>query len=202
MRQTPWLFLVLLLNLLSCGKTVNPVRESLTEKMEPYDLFAFQRSYPDRKFHWRGWRKAIASARQSASAAESRGISGCGGNPVDWTLQGPANVAGRVNTLAIKPGDENTVLAGFSGGGIFKTTDGGVNWRPVFDDNPELSIGHIAYDPTTPISSMQEPATPTYPLSFLMETGCTKVPTAAKPGSIPVWSNKVSYPISRSTPAS
>jgi photosystem II stability/assembly factor-like uncharacterized protein len=150
MRQTPWLFLVLLLNLLSCGKTVNPVRESLTEKMEPYDLFAFQRSYPDRNFDWQGWRKAIASARQSASAAESRGISGCGGNPVDWTLQGPANVAGRVNTLAIKPGDENTVLAGFSGGGIFKTTDGGVNWRPVFDDNPELSIGHIAYDPNNP----------------------------------------------------
>ena len=138
-----------LLSLLSCGKREISEEESADGKSEPYDQFAFQRSYPDRDFDWQGWRKAIVRARNTA-AVQERGFSGCSGNAVDWTLQGPSNVAGRVNTLAVKPGDENTVLAGFSGGGIFKTTDGGVNWHPVFDDNPELSIGHIAFDPGNP----------------------------------------------------
>jgi photosystem II stability/assembly factor-like uncharacterized protein len=60
------------------------------------------------------------------------------------------NVAGRVNTLALHPENDDILLAGFSTGGIFKTTDGGVNWIPVFDDQPELSIGDITYDPQNP----------------------------------------------------
>jgi photosystem II stability/assembly factor-like uncharacterized protein len=75
----------------------------------------------------------------------------CGGNNlVNWTQQGPANVAGRCNTLAVKPNDENTVLAGFAGGGIFKSIDGGINWYPVFDDHLELCIADITFDPSNP----------------------------------------------------
>lgn len=110
-------------------------------------MFAFQRSYPERDFDWQGWRKAMADIHKK-EAAQDRGPSGCGdGNPTNWTLQGPANVGGRVNTLAVKPGDDLTVLAGFAGGGIFKSIDGGVNWYPVFDDSPYLAIGDITFDP-------------------------------------------------------
>jgi len=140
---------ILLLTIFSCAKNNTPASDKLAEKAEPYDLFAFQRSFPDRDFDWKGWRKAVETARQSAAANE-RGAAGCSGNSVNWTLQGPANVAGRVNTLAVKPDDEDTVLAGFSAGGIFKTTDGGVNWHPVFDNAPELSIGDIVFDPADP----------------------------------------------------
>jgi photosystem II stability/assembly factor-like uncharacterized protein len=82
--------------------------------------------------------------------AQQRGSGGCGSNLTNWTNQGPMNVAGRCNAMAVKPGDENTLLAGFSGGGLFKSTDGAVNWYPVFDDNPELSIGDIAFAPANP----------------------------------------------------
>ncbi len=122
---------------------------ALERKTEPYDLFSFQRSYPDRDFDWQGWRSAIQQTRrmESAEAAER---SNCPGESIEWTLQGASNVAGRVNSLAVQPNNEMTLLAGFSGGGIFKTTDGGINWRPVFDDQPELSIGDITYDPSNP----------------------------------------------------
>jgi photosystem II stability/assembly factor-like uncharacterized protein len=134
----------------SCGKHTLPKPGNLTEKCEPYDLFAFQRSYPYPEFDWQGWRKTLQQVRTSESALEKGGGQGCGSNLTNWTQQGPMNVAGRCNTLAIKPNDENTVLAGFSGGGIFKSTDGAVNWKPVFDDNMDLSIGDITFDPTNP----------------------------------------------------
>lgn len=122
---------------------------ALDHKTEPYDLFSFQRSYPDPYFDWQGWRKAIQGVRQQEQSKASE-RSDCPGQSNQWTLQGPANVAGRVNTLAVQPSAEMTLLAGFAGGGIFKTTDGGVNWRPVFDDQPELAIGDITYDPNNP----------------------------------------------------
>lgn len=149
MRHIYWSVFIFL-NILSCQKTTHIGRDKLAEKGEPNDMFSFQRSFPDRDFDWNGWRKTLAATRLSAVAAQERGTSGCAGNSSNWTQQGPGNIGGRVNTLAVKPGDENTVLAGFSTGGIFKTTDGGINWYPVFDDHIELSIGDIIFDPTNP----------------------------------------------------
>lgn len=122
----------------------------LDKKSQPNDMFAFQRSYPDADFDWKGWAKALVDARLDEQAVQERNASGCSVNTGNWTLQGPGNIGGRVNTLAVKPGDENTVLAGFSAGGIFKTTDGGINWYPVFDEHLELSIGDIIFDPSNP----------------------------------------------------
>lgn len=120
--------------------------DALAIKAAPHDLFAQQRSYPDRVFDWQGWQKAMRQARQ-ADAVQERD-NNCSGTLADWTLQGPANVAGRVNSLVIKPDNENILLAGFSGGGIFKSTNAGINWHPVFDEHLELSIGDIAFDPS------------------------------------------------------
>lgn len=141
--------ILLALLFFSCGKTTAPTLNKLEKKSRPYDLFAFQRSYPDPEFDWKAWRQTLQQTRQTETVL-ARGSGGCDGNQSPWTLQGPMNVAGRCNSLAIKPDDENTVLAGFSGGGIFKSTDGAVNWHPVFDDNPELAIGHITFDPSNP----------------------------------------------------
>jgi photosystem II stability/assembly factor-like uncharacterized protein len=124
------------------------VSDKLAQKCEPYDLFAFQRSYPDTFFDVKAWQNHLTEV-QLTENAQSR-LTDCTVTTALWTEQGPANVAGRCNTLAVKPNDDNTVLAGFAGGGIFKSTDGGVNWRPVFDDHLQLAIGHIVFDPTQP----------------------------------------------------
>jgi photosystem II stability/assembly factor-like uncharacterized protein len=46
------------------------------------------------------------------------------------------------------PGDPLVYYAGSASGGIFKSTDGGTHWRPVFDDHPVASIGSIAAAPS------------------------------------------------------
>ncbi len=136
----------------ACRTTKNAVLpSSLDRKSEPYDHFTFQRTYPDSVFDWRAWRRMVQSTTQIAAA--SRNGSPCSTDIVSntpWTLQGPSNVAGRVNSIAVKPNDENTVLVGFAGGGIFKSTNAGENWTPVFDDYPQLSIGHLTFDPSNP----------------------------------------------------
>ena len=53
-------------------------------------------------------------------------------------------VGGRATALA---NDGSTIYAGFADGGVWKTTDAGKLWTPVFDNEPSLSIGSIAVNP-------------------------------------------------------
>src|SRR6185503_13922347 len=57
---------------------------------------------------------------------------------------GPANMGGRVSALAYVPGSRTSFYVGYGIGGVFKTDNLGVTFSPVFDDQPNLSIGAIA----------------------------------------------------------
>jgi photosystem II stability/assembly factor-like uncharacterized protein len=59
-------------------------------------------------------------------------------------------IGNRVSAVAGVPGDPNVYYAGAASGGIWKTTDAGVIWRPVFDDQPVSSIGALAVAPSDP----------------------------------------------------
>src|SRR5215204_5568844 len=61
-----------------------------------------------------------------------------------WFSIGPRNINGRVKCLAVHPTDENTVYAGAASGGVWKTTDAGQSWRPLWDTQESLAIGSIA----------------------------------------------------------
>ena len=65
-----------------------------------------------------------------------------------WRSIGPFR-GGRVTSVAGVPGDPNTYYFGTPGGGVWKTTDGGRVWRPIFDSVPVPSIGAVTVDPTT-----------------------------------------------------
>jgi len=65
-----------------------------------------------------------------------------------WRPIGPANNAGRVSEIVGIPGDPSTFYVGAAAGGIFKTTNGGVTFTPIFDDQPNVSIGAIAIAPS------------------------------------------------------
>jgi photosystem II stability/assembly factor-like uncharacterized protein len=69
---------------------------------------------------------------------------------VSWRTIGPTAQAGRVPAFVGLPGDPNTMYVAGAVGGIFKTSNGGVTWTPVFDDKPVTSIGAIAIAPSDP----------------------------------------------------
>ncbi len=59
-------------------------------------------------------------------------------------------VGNRVIAVTGEPGDPRVYYAGAASGGIFKTTDGGAHWQPVFDEEPVSSIGSLAVAPSDP----------------------------------------------------
>jgi photosystem II stability/assembly factor-like uncharacterized protein/DNA-binding FrmR family transcriptional regulator len=66
-----------------------------------------------------------------------------------WRLVGPFR-GGRVLAVAGIPGDPTTYYFGAVAGGVWKTTDGGIRWIPIFDKEPVSSIGSIAVAPSDP----------------------------------------------------
>jgi photosystem II stability/assembly factor-like uncharacterized protein len=66
-----------------------------------------------------------------------------------WRLIGPYR-AGRVSAVAGVPGDPATYYMGLPGGGIWKTMNAGVTWKPIFDDARVASVGDIAVAPSNP----------------------------------------------------
>jgi photosystem II stability/assembly factor-like uncharacterized protein len=68
-------------------------------------------------------------------------------NGLKWRLIGPFR-GGRVVAVAGVPGDSTTFYFGSVDGGIWKTTDAGVVWTPIFDHQPVGSIGALAVAPS------------------------------------------------------
>jgi photosystem II stability/assembly factor-like uncharacterized protein len=58
--------------------------------------------------------------------------------------------AGRVVAVAGVPGDSSTFYFGGVDGGVWKTTDAGTVWNPIFDSQPIASIGALAVAPSDP----------------------------------------------------
>ncbi|HEX9165083.1 MAG TPA: hypothetical protein VF862_04190, partial [Gemmatimonadales bacterium] len=63
-----------------------------------------------------------------------------------WRTIGPEG--NRFSAAAGIPGDPLTYYVGSASGGIWKTTDGGVHWESIFDDQPVQSIGALAIAPS------------------------------------------------------
>ncbi|UCE59381.1 MAG: hypothetical protein JSU63_18305 [Phycisphaerales bacterium] len=61
-----------------------------------------------------------------------------------WRSIGPANMGGRVAAIALAPQNPRTFFVGFATGGLFKTTNGGTTFSPVFDKEATSSIGSVA----------------------------------------------------------
>jgi len=66
-----------------------------------------------------------------------------------WRLIGPFR-GGRVNGVAGVPGQINVFYFGSVGGGVWKTTNAGRTWFPIFDSQPVASIGAVAVAPSNP----------------------------------------------------
>ncbi|MCM2270248.1 MAG: glycosyl hydrolase, partial [Thermoanaerobaculia bacterium] len=63
---------------------------------------------------------------------------------------GPALVSGRVGDLAVNPTDDKVWWVAVASGGVWKTTNAGTTWAPVFDGEGSYSIGCLTIDPRNP----------------------------------------------------
>jgi photosystem II stability/assembly factor-like uncharacterized protein len=65
---------------------------------------------------------------------------------------GPAFTSGRVCSIAVDPGDHSRYFVGAASGGVWKTTNAGTTWLPVFDNEGSYSIGVVVLDPKNPLT--------------------------------------------------
>ncbi len=63
---------------------------------------------------------------------------------------GPALMGGRIADVAVHPERPTTWYVAVGSGGLWKTTNAGTTWTPIFDDQPSYSIGTVALDPSNP----------------------------------------------------
>ncbi len=93
--------------------------------------------------------------KQQSQLNESRSLIGNWKNlgPTNFTPgpQGYAPGLGRINCIAFDPTDPNTIYVGAPAGGLWKTTDGGVNWQPLAQELAQLGVSGIVVKSSTDI---------------------------------------------------
>ncbi|MBZ0280552.1 MAG: hypothetical protein K8L97_07400 [Anaerolineae bacterium] len=67
-----------------------------------------------------------------------------------WFNIGPRNINGRVKALAVHPTNANIVYAGSASGGVWRSTNAGQSWDPLWDQQESLAIGGIAIARSNP----------------------------------------------------
>ena len=65
-----------------------------------------------------------------------------------WTSNGPEG--GKIYDLAIDPATPGTLYAGTTGGGVFKSTNGGAAWSELNNGLTNTAVQALAIDPATP----------------------------------------------------
>jgi photosystem II stability/assembly factor-like uncharacterized protein len=71
--------------------------------------------------------------------------------PLKWRSIGPVNTGGRIDDFAVAkvPGAPEVIYVATASGGIFKSSNAGISWTPIFDNvDAMMSIGDIAVAPS------------------------------------------------------
>jgi photosystem II stability/assembly factor-like uncharacterized protein len=90
---------------------------------------------------------ALLVAAPEARAQSGGGVDTALYSGMKWRLVGPFR-GGRVLAVTGVPGDPETFYFGGTGSGVWKTTNGGHDWTPLFDKQPVSAIGAIAVAPS------------------------------------------------------
>ena len=70
--------------------------------------------------------------------------------PFLWRSIGPANMGGRIDDIAVVESDPSVIYVAYATGGLWKSTNNGTTWTPIFDQYPVSSIGDVAIAQSNP----------------------------------------------------
>jgi len=101
---------------------------------EPNSFLFRQRAYPSGIIKTDAYKSAIQWKKNNSDKST---------NAILWEFVGPTNIGGRITDIEIPSEEANTYYIGAASGGVFKTTDAGNSWLPIFDEQAMLSIGDI-----------------------------------------------------------
>ena len=118
--------------------------DKFEEKHEPFDHFFFQRAFPDEVVDYQAMERTLKAAQRFSQSNLSKA------SDAEWTIEGPYNLGGRINCVAIHPQNPDIWLSGTAGGGVYRTEDAGENWEPITNTLSHLPIGDVVFDPTNP----------------------------------------------------
>jgi photosystem II stability/assembly factor-like uncharacterized protein len=131
------LFLFSILFLCSCTNSTTENSGSVSESPSgktPHDFMFMQRAYPSGEIKRDAYRNAVRWKKEQQQRNAVNQV---------WEFAGPVNIGGRITDIEIPSGEAQTYYVGAASGGIFKTTNAGATWNPIFDDQEMLSIGDI-----------------------------------------------------------
>ncbi len=129
-----WLLVIIGIYCFGCAQSPQAPTPSGRPNKLPKDILFMQRAFPygeikvDAYLDAQAWQKSHVANRNTAR---------------EWELAGPLNIGGRITDIEIPNDEPGTYYIGAASGGIFKSTDAGESWTPIFDDQPMLSIGDI-----------------------------------------------------------
>ena len=63
---------------------------------------------------------------------------------------GPGGMSGRITSIDVVNSDSDIMYVGTASGGLWKSTSGGVTWKPVFNDQVTASVGAVAIQQSNP----------------------------------------------------
>ena len=81
-------------------------------------------------------------AKTESTEAIAKAVSG-----LKWRGVGPALMGGRIADIAVSPTEKSTWYVAVGSGGLWKTTNRGTTWTPIFDTQKSYSIGTVTIDP-------------------------------------------------------
>ncbi len=93
---------------------------------------------------------AILCSHFSLAQMDSTFLKSSTFNGLKFRCIGPSLTSGRIADIAIHPENQNIMYVAVGSGNVWKTTNAGTTWTPIFENQSTYSIGCITLDPSNP----------------------------------------------------
>jgi photosystem II stability/assembly factor-like uncharacterized protein len=139
MNKLYWI--VGLLLLVACEQSDKQEKEKDFSAYGPAEYLWERWAYPNENVDQAYFNKLLKEENAALANKDNQ-------NEVSWRMEGPLNIGGRINCIALNPDDEEEIWIGTSAGGVFRSYNMGDDWEAIGESFAYMSIGSIAFDPS------------------------------------------------------